>query len=304
MERRILRELVAKHAVRDGVTETPIAGLRLFRVSSAVERLPTVYPPSLCCLVQGEKRVYLDGELHAYDADHYLCVTMPLPVEAEIPAASPEEPILGFLLDLDTRTMTETLVAYEAAARSDTEDGAAQGASARGMAVAEVDARFVAAAARLLELLDDPVALAVLGEGRLREALFALIEGGAGMLVRRSFAGVRGVMRAVAHLREHLHEPISVDELARAAGMSRAVFHRRFKAVTGAAPLQFIKAMRLHRAAIAIIGGRTVGEAAEAVGYTSVSQFSREFRRQFGQSPRGWARSMTPVAMAGAASVI
>ena len=50
--------------------------------------------------------------------------------------------------------------------------------------------------------------------------------------------------------------------------------------------VQFLKAMRLNNAAMRIAEGKTVNEAAWDVGYASASQFSREFKRLYGQSPR------------------
>lgn len=288
MKQLALRDRLARHAVAEGLTETPIEGLKLFRVSHPIERLPAVYPASLCVIAQGQKRAYLGGEAYTYDAEHYLCATMPLPVEAEVPHATPTEPVLGLLLDLETREVVETLVAYEAAARplcAGTAD-----APPSGLAVIPVDDAFASAVARLLDLLEDPVALRVLAGSRLRELLFLLIDGKAGPLVRGTLGGGHELMRALTYVREHLGEPISIDELARRAGMSRAVFYRRFKAATCMSPLQFIKAMRLSHAAMQIVAGRTVSEAARCVGYRSASQFSREFRRHFGASPKQWAR--------------
>ncbi len=290
MEAQTLRTLVARHAGPDGISPTPIEGLRLFRINEPVDRLPGVYPASMCCIVQGTKRAWLAGVEHTYDEDHYLCATMDLPVVAEVPAATPQQPVLGVLVDLDTRAMAETLVAYEAAARPHRPALAPDPGS--GLVVADVDDRFRDALGRLLRLLDDPVALRVLAGGRLRELLFTVIEGQAGPLVRHSLGGASAITRVVAHVRDNLDQPLTVDDLARRAGMSRAVFHRRFKAATGLPPLQFIKTLRLSRAAMQIAGGRAViGDAAQAVGYTSASQFSREFRRQFGASPRQWART-------------
>ena len=68
--------------------------------------------------------------------------------------------------------------------------------------------------------------------------------------------------------------------------MSRAVFHRKFKKVTTYSPIQFIKLHRLNEASRLIVNGSTVGDAAYRVGYSSQSQFSRDFRRYFGKSPR------------------
>lgn len=239
--------------------------------------------------MQGTKRAYLGGVAHTYDVDHYLCTTMALPVEAEVPFASPDAPVLGVLLDRDTRTMAETLVAYEAAAR--TRATTAPEPASAGMTVVPVGDGFVRAVGRVLELLDEPVALRVLASGRLRELLFTIIEGEAGPLVRRTFGAAHDITRVVSYLRDHLREPLSVEALARSAGMSRAVFHRRFKEATSFAPLQFIKALRLNHAAMQIVGGEAVSQAADNVGYTSPSQFSREFRRQFGASPTQWAKA-------------
>lgn len=286
MHQRGIRELVARHARAEGVSPTPIEGLRVFRVSEPVERLPGVYEPSVCCIVQGTKRAFFGGATYTYDVDRYLCVTMPLPVEAEILFATPDEPVLGILLDLETQAMSETLVAYEAVAQDppQLQEGA-------GLYVARADDGFATAMGRLLELLEDPVALRVLGSSRLRELLYAIIEGEAGSLVRQTFRGAQDITRVLLYLHENLSEPLSVDDLARRAGMSRAVFHRRFKAFTGHSPLQFLKALRLHHAAMQIMGGEAVHQAADAVGYNSASQFSREFRRHFGQSPKQWART-------------
>ena len=289
MDQRILRELVARHVQHAGISETPIEGLRLFRITQPVERLPAVTPASMCCIAQGRKRAYLGGVAYTYDTAHYLCATMPLPVEAEVPFATPDEPVLGLMLDLDTRVMAETLVAYEAAARP-------RGATSTheltpGLAVVALHDDFVRAVVRLLQLLDEPVALQVLAKARLQELLFTIIEGEAGPLVRRTFGAAHDITRVLAYVRNNPSAPLSVDELARRAGMSRAVFHRRFKAATSFSPLQFIKTLRLSHAAMQIMGGRAVSQAADAVGYTSASQFSREFRRQFGKSPRQWAKT-------------
>jgi AraC-like DNA-binding protein len=73
--------------------------------------------------------------------------------------------------------------------------------------------------------------------------------------------------------------------------MSRAVLHRKFKQATSLSPIQFVKSMRLNSGAMKIATGMNVNEAAMEVGYVSSSQFSREFKRMYGQSPRQWCQS-------------
>lgn len=61
-------------------------------------------------------------------------------------------------------------------------------------------------------------------------------------------------------------------------------------------PIQFVKSMRLNNAAMKKSGGMTVNEAALDAGYVSASQFSREFKRVYGQSPRHWSDAQKSVA--------
>ncbi|TNF31153.1 MAG: AraC family transcriptional regulator [Deltaproteobacteria bacterium] len=297
MSLRELRDLVLRHAPAQGSVDLPIGGLQLFRVTEPMPTAPSIYPASFCVLVAGTKRVYLGGEAKTYDERSFVCCTMPLPVEAEIPHASPSNPVVGLLLSLETPAMTETLVAAEASARLEPDEAGAE--ATPGLVVAPLDDAFVDALSRLLQLLDDPSARQVLAASRLRELYFALLRSGAGGAIRRTFGASRDLGRALAFLHEHLAEPVSVQELARIAGMSKAVFHRRFKAVTTLSPLQFVKAIRLNNAAAMIAGGVNIADAAGQVGYASPSQFSREFSRQYGMPPRRWATHAVPAAPAG-----
>jgi AraC-like DNA-binding protein len=69
--------------------------------------------------------------------------------------------------------------------------------------------------------------------------------------------------------------------------MSISAFHHTFKEVTASSPLQYLKSIRLHKARGFLLGeGLPVGTAADRVGYASASQFSREYKRFFGESPR------------------
>ena len=90
----------------------------------------------------------------------------------------------------------------------------------------------------------------------------------------------------------------TVDELARLTRMSASAFHRNFHAVTAMSPIQFQKQLRLQEARMRLLADPgDVAAIAYAVGYESPSQFSREYRRQFGAPPgRDAARLRASVA--------
>lgn len=78
---------------------------------------------------------------------------------------------------------------------------------------------------------------------------------------------------------------MTVEAMAAASGMSLSTFHRAFRARTGQIPLQYVKRLRLHAARdLILFKGARVSEAARRVGYESPSQFSREYRRHFGET--------------------
>ena len=78
----------------------------------------------------------------------------------------------------------------------------------------------------------------------------------------------------------------SLDELAKAAGMSRTSFAVRFRDMMGVPPLTYLTQWRMHRATVLIRGGRhALSEIAQAVGYDSESAFNRAFRRTMGTTP-------------------
>ena len=62
--------------------------------------------------------MYLNGRTYVYDDAKALFVAMSIPVEAEILAATPEAPVLGLMLSLESRVATETIVACQAARTS------------------------------------------------------------------------------------------------------------------------------------------------------------------------------------------
>lgn len=207
-----------------------------------------------------------------------------MPVQAGTPTASTDDPPCGIYVSLDQRVMTELTMEMQNAGVS---IPMARGTSpANGIKFAQWDEAASDALLRLLQLGNSLADTAVLGEMRLRELCYAILMGDAGAFMRQSFGVGNAIARSIAHMSSNLDAPISIDDMATRAGMSRAVFHRKFKQVTTIPPIQFVKSMRLNNATIKIAGGMTAKEAAMEVGYVSTSQFSREFKRIYGQSPR------------------
>lgn len=289
MSKQQIRQLIEDRINENGLIKTGIKGVQLFRVTDPIPCTPIVYDPTVVAIVNGTKEAILDGKPYIYDNNQYLCCTMSMPVEAGTPTASPENPLIGVFISLDTRVMTELAIEMESATGAIRKPKG--GPLPQGFTLACWDDTFTEALLRLLQLEANPADTTVLGSGRLREVYYAILKGNAGDSARRAFGVGNEIARTIEYLASHLDEAVTIEDMAAKAGMSRAVFHRKFKQVTRMSPIQFVKSMRLNRAAMKIAGGMNVNEAAMEVGYISSSQFSREFKRMYGQSPRQWRHS-------------
>ena len=272
------------------MVETGVKGVQLFRVSNPLRCAPVVYKPNVAAIVSGAKEAILGGERFVFDSRQYMCCTLSMPVEAGTPTASPDNPLLGVFISLDTSVMTQ--LAIEMASASGAIRNPKNGPLPQGLALARWDDTFSEALLRLLQLEHSPADTAVLGEGRLREVYYAILKGDAGDSARRAFGVGNEIARTIEYVSSRLGEAVSIEDMAAQVGMSRAVFHRKFKEATTMSPIQFVKSMRLNNAAMKIAGGMNVNEAAMEVGYVSSSQFSREFKRMYGQSPRQWSHAL------------
>lgn len=285
-----IKQLIENRVSEDGMMETGVKGVQLFRVSDPVRCSPVVYEPNVTAIVSGAKEAILNGETTIFDSTQYMCCTLSMPLEAGTPTASPDNPLLGVIISLDTRVMTELAIEMESAAGAIRKPKS--GPLPQGLALARWDDAFAEALLRLLQLGENSADTAILGNGRLREVYYAILKGEAGGAARRAFGVGNEIARTIEYLSSRLDEAVNIEAMAAQAGMSRAVFHRKFKQATTMSPIQFVKSMRLNNAAMKIASGMTVNDAAMDVGYVSSSQFSREFKRMYGQSPRQWSHSM------------
>lgn len=282
--KRELLAMVSANLDSDGLKDTIIPGVKLFKVTEAIQCAPAVYEPAIIIILNGQKEAILNGKRFSYDNESFMSCTFSIPVEAGTPQASISEPLVGVYVSLDTRVMTELVVKLGTEATQ----LSTRPADSDGLILSSWNSRFANALYRLIQTLDDPVEANILGDSRLKEFYFAVLRSDAGQGIMASFNLGNDMARAIEYLTSNLSNDINIESVAAKIGMSRAVFHRKFKHATSMSPLQFVKSMRLNKAAMKIASGKTVSEAAMDVGYISASQFSREFKRLYGKTPKQW----------------
>lgn len=279
--RQELAARIADAVGADGFTE-PMDGLRLNRMSQPTDKLHGVSKTSLCVIVQGAKEVYLADRRYRYDPQHYLLATVELPVTAQIVEASPAQPYLSLRLDLDPVLVGSVMVEAGLTVPRSPRD-------ARAIVVSPLDTNLLDATLRLVRLIDTPAEARVLAPLVKREIVYRLLVGDQGDRLRHlpALGGNSNIVaRAVERLRKDFDRPLRIDGIAKELGMSSSGFHHHFKAITDMSPLQFQKQIRLQEARRLMFGeSLDAASAGFRVGYEDPSHFSRDYKRQFGQSP-------------------
>ena len=103
------------------------------------------------------------------------------------------------------------------------------------------------------------------------------------------------VAAAITYLRQHLHEPVGMDDLVRHVGFSRARMFDMFKAQTGLTPHDYLQRMRIEEAQEQLRQTKlSVTDIGLAVGFSSGQYFSTVFARYSGVSPTGFRKGAKP----------
>lgn len=271
----------------DGAIPTPIPGLILVRALAPSALMHDVQRPLACMVQQGAKRVSTGTRTVEFAAGDSLLVTADIPTVSQITRASAAAPYYSLVLVLDPAVIAD-LVAQMAPRDS---------VALAPLRVGPTEAETADAALRLMTLLERPESRPVLQAQRLRELHYWLLAGRHGDAIRQlgwPDGHVQRIARAVKLLRRDYATTVPVERLASEAGMSASALHQHFKAITSLSPLQFQKQLRLIEARRLMQSeGASASRAAYDVGYQSVPQFTREYRRMFGRPPGADARSAT-----------
>lgn len=262
----------------EGYVTSSLPGLAVLSQGSPTPLQATVYEPVMCLILQGRKEVRSGSLRVDFGAGESLVVSHHVPVMSRVT----EVPYTALLITVDRGILVGL--------SRDLEQDAAPAGPQACLRVHRAEPPLLDALARYVALHGNPAEAQALGPLVLREIHYRLLVAPHGELLRRLLpqdSNENLIARAIARIRERYRAEIRMPALAREIGMSDSAFHRHFKAVTGTTPLQYQKQMRLMEARRLISSaGYSVSRAALDVGYLSPSQFSREYSRTFGATPR------------------
>jgi AraC-like DNA-binding protein len=277
-----LASLIEQFATTDGMNQTAIPRVLLYRSSRPTEPIHSVYEAAVCFIAQGRKQAMIGDRVLVYDRAQYLVVSVDVPIIGQILDASPEKPYLCLCLNLDPAALGALMLETQVYDADSEQPGPA-------LSLSTVTPELIDAAVRLLRLLAKPQDIPILAPLAEREILYRLLNGEqASRLKQIAFAEskLQQVNRAIRWIKQNFREPFSIDAVASEARMSSSALHQHFKAVTAMSPLQYQKQLRLQEGRRLMLSQSIdAAMAGHTVGYESPSQFSREYTRMFGAPP-------------------
>lgn len=282
-----MAQVAASHA-SGRQTRTAMPRLTVWYSHLPTEPTPAMFASKVYMVLAGAKRMLIGNRSIDLAAGDFAVSAVDLPFRGQVTRASPLNPYIGVELALDAAVIAGLLLEAPDLGKR----------NAPAIAVAQASSAIAEPFARLLRLLSDPADIPMLGSQVERELYYRILQGPSGGTLRQVVQQSKRfhqVETAIRWICDNAVQPMSVTDLARTVGMSATSFHRHFKAVTGYSPLAYQRHVRLLDAQRMLASGiGTVTGAAFSSGYTSPSQFSREYKRLFGVPPNA-ARSVDPM---------
>lgn len=294
---------ISRRTPSTGISFSSVPGLRFIRRDDPERRESVLFPPSVCLVAQGQKQASIGAEPYEYGRGDFLlsCVDMPSAMRVSVDEG---KPYLAMLIELDIPLLAQLfdeIDGSEAPLRVDEQEqpdalqeeqvsplfghGRAEG----GIRIGDVTPEMLNAFLRLTMISNDKDKVRFVAPLILREIHYYLASGPFGHYLRAFYdnsSQSRQIAKAVTYMREHCSQRLRIEQLARMANMAESTFNRNFKKVTSLSPLQYHKHIKLHEARrLMLMEDLSSAAACFAVGYESQQQFTREYKRLFGDPP-------------------
>lgn len=279
-----IKDKINKIYQEPGFFETSIKGFKISKRNEPTDLKKCFYTPLAILLLQGSKQTIFGDREFTFGAGQYMVCSVDIPLMSRIKNATKENPCIGLVVELDSYLISQLMT------EMDTQD-VKYCENSTCFSGADADEDLINAFIRLAELIEQSEnKQKIFAPMIMKEIHYLLLSGPLGNLIKA--ANTKGnqynqIAGAINLLKENYREKINMEELAKSLNLAPSTFYKHFKDVTTVSPLQYQKQLRLYEAQRLMLTGEHNAESASyLVGYESPTQFSREYKKMFGNPPK------------------
>lgn len=282
-----IRDIILRNIPEAGNYPCKIKGVHLVRRDNPTEYLRCFYNPTCILVLQGKKQMLYGNNNLIYGKGQFVVSCTDIPVSSRVAEATPEKPFVVLILEFDSVLISNLLVETKIPHTDNNDE--------KCLAIADTDDNLLDAFYRLAQLIEKPQD-DMLSSMVIKEIYYRLLTSPLGNQLRMiNTKGTRSnqIAQAISFLKENFSRKLNIEDIARHVNMAPSSFYRNFRKVTQVSPLQYQKQLRLYEAQRLMLSGEHNAESASyLVGYESPTQFSREYKKMFGNPPKTDVRNL------------
>lgn len=285
----IIKELQNELRTRffmDGENHTKIPAVKVYRFTDERIEMPQTDNPYLYIVLDGMLRLYTPSGIMDYMAGQYSVSKIDTPLSGTVLAFSEQQDFLAISIEFFHSDVIQTILELD---NELTERIMSEQLSEQEMTLS--DSEVLQSVSRLFSVMNhQTVPSEFIRKNIMQEITYYVLCGSCGKQFIQSIAGIgqaEKIYQANSWIKKNFHNSFAVEDLAKRQNMSVSLFHQKFKSAVGMGPLQCQKRLRLTEARRLMLDeSKNVTEASVEVGYESLSQFIRDYRRMFRAAPK------------------
>jgi AraC-like DNA-binding protein len=285
----IIKELQNELRTRffmDGENHPKISAVKVYRFTDERIEMPQTDNPYLYIVLDGMLRLYTPSGIMDYMAGQYSVSKIDTPLSGTVLAFSEQQDFLAISIEFFPSDIIHTILQLE---NELTERIMSEQLSEQEMTLS--DSEVLQSVSRLFSVMNHQTFPSeFIRNNIMQEITYYVLCGSCGKQFIQSIAGIgqaEKIYQANSWIKKNFHNSFAVEDLAKRQNMSVSLFHQKFKSAVGMGPLQCQKRLRLTEARRLMLDeSKNVTEASVEVGYESLSQFIRDYRRMFRAAPK------------------
>lgn len=280
-----LQNKIRRLSLTEGSNKTDIPFVTAYRFTTKRIQMPQTENPYLYIVLNGTLRLYTPSGIMDYMTGQYSISKIDTPLSGSVLTFSEQQDFLAVAIEFTANDVISTVLELD---NDLTEKIVGEKLSEQEKSVS--DNAVVRSVYRLFTVIKQGIPSEFMRKNIMREVIYYILCGSCGKLFLQSIANIGQadeIYAANSWIKENFRDSFTVEKLAEQRNMSVSLFHQKFKSAVGMGPLQCQKRLRLTEARRLMLDeNKNVTEASVEVGYESLSQFTRDYRKMFGAAPK------------------